>query len=458
MKILAIGDIHLGKNYPVIPKELAGSYSFWINTALMNAVDYAISEKVNVVVFTGDVIEKEDDRFEALPHLANSIKRLTDNYISVIAVSGNHDIKALPRISKLVKRLKILGNDQEWESILLDAENGESVNFIGLSHFEQKNSNKKRTVNEELNLQSEQVPECKDISIKGQKSSYNPFKFFNDNLCKKDVLNLGMLHCTVGSAPDKYFPVNKDDLCSKNVDLWLLGHIHKPDLKSKESRHGYLGSLAGLDITETGPHGAWLIETELNTVKQITLIPFAPLRWEKITVDLSDNEAGTVEDFRDNLIQSVQEKIELKIKAITEEIKYAKLLGFRVVLTGSISPLLDKSLIFSEFNNFYLNKIAGKAVFIEKLIDKTFPAIDFEKYSKQNDPPGLACKLILDLQKEGKTEQEILCEFSDFLKEHTTMRQRRFINGKFCENDLLELVVEGCKSNIRELWLQNEQK
>ena len=96
MKILAVGDMHLGRRPARLPDQLAerahelGPASAWKRT-----VDAALDNKVHAVLLAGDVVENENDFFEAYRDLAGGVQRLTDEGIDVVGVAGNHDVKVL---------------------------------------------------------------------------------------------------------------------------------------------------------------------------------------------------------------------------------------------------------------------------------------------------------------------------------------------------------------------------
>jgi DNA repair protein SbcD/Mre11 len=422
MKILAIGDIHLGRSFPLVPHSLAEKKDFWIEAALNNILKFAEQECVDAVFFTGDIIENENDRFEALPVLSNFIKTLTNKNIATVAIVGNHDISALPRIQTLIPDLKILGRDK-WESEIIKTADAESVNVVGLSHSHARNN--------EL------------------------FRDFEESLCSKNLLNIGLLHCTLGNAPDKYFPVKKEELLSTNVDLWLLGHIHKPGDLNKESKYGYLGSVIGLDISETGSHGIQLIEIKNNFITRNEQIPIAPLRWETVEVDLTSCDKIETEEFKDQLIEKLLQEVNTKLEKLKAELLYTKLIGFRILLTGSLTAELNKEAVFCEFNNYHLSSYNNTEIFIEKLIDKTSPKLDIEKLSEQNDPVGLICQMFSKLKHDDN--EKLIKELLGFIQKKATPKQKKYINEHLLTSDLQAIIVDKCKDNIVELWKQNRE-
>ena len=66
MKILAVGDIHLGRTPSRLPAELAGrSRRYGPAAAWERTVAAAMQAKVQAVLLAGDVVDREDDFFEA---------------------------------------------------------------------------------------------------------------------------------------------------------------------------------------------------------------------------------------------------------------------------------------------------------------------------------------------------------------------------------------------------------
>ena len=84
-RILAIGDIHLGTRCSGLPDEIL-DWGIDPNdlspaAALTMSVDFAIEQKVDAVLFAGDVVESTNDRFEAIPPLEKNVRRLIDEDI-----------------------------------------------------------------------------------------------------------------------------------------------------------------------------------------------------------------------------------------------------------------------------------------------------------------------------------------------------------------------------------------
>ena len=130
MKILAVGDMHLGRTPSRLPPEMRapelGPAEAW-----RRAVAAALNRDVRAVLLAGDVVDREDDFFEAYRELENGVRTLADAGIDVIGVAGNHDVKVLPRLARHIPQFRLLGEGGRWEPCRIDG-GRESVDAMGL--------------------------------------------------------------------------------------------------------------------------------------------------------------------------------------------------------------------------------------------------------------------------------------------------------------------------------------
>lgn len=94
MKILHFADLHIGvENYSRTDSE-TGLPTRMLDflAAFDSLVDYAIKEKVDLAVFSGDAYKSRDPSQTQQREFAKRIKRLSDNNILVFLLVGNHDL------------------------------------------------------------------------------------------------------------------------------------------------------------------------------------------------------------------------------------------------------------------------------------------------------------------------------------------------------------------------------
>ena len=371
MKILAVGDIHLGRTPSRLPAELAGqSRRFGPAAAWGRTVDAAMQAKVRVVLLAGDVVDREDDFFEAYGELARGVSRLTDAGIGVVGVAGNHDVKVLPRLAKEIPAFRLLGAGGRWEPCEI-VDGGEAVTVWGWS-FPQKRV-----------LQSP-LPDA-------------PFE-------RRPGLNLGLLHCDRDAGASPYAPVASRELERAGLDGWLLGHIHVPDALTAASPNGYLGSLTGLNRGETGARGPWLISIDRGSIADVEHLPLAPLRWQRLDVNIE----GMTEpaDARGRLLADLR-TLDVEIAPATHgpdavglDVRFCGRSRFGAAAVAGFSEE-DRGVVYTGTGDTHY--------FIESIGADTRPEIDLEQLAERGDPPGLLAKRLLWLeQPEDHPERERL--------------------------------------------------
>ena len=363
MRILAVGDMHLGRTPTRLPEELAdqardlGPAGAWERT-----VNTAVNAGVTAVLLAGDVVEQENDFFEAYRELEQGVQRLTEAGIEVIGVAGNHDVKVLPRLAKHISEFQLLGKDGQWQSCRI-ADKEDSVTLWGWS-FPRK-------------------------EIRTSPLSDQSFKL-------KSGINLGLLHCDRDAVNSPYAPVSSRELQQVGIDGWLLGHIHKPDALSAESLSGYLGSLTGLDPGEAGPRGPWLISIAGGRIEQVEQLLIAPLRWESVAVDLEGISEPAEANERllsavcdlDNQITETPVALDLSAApdAIGVHVIFAGRTRFGVAVVDELSAKRGEVIYTGTGNRSY---------FIERLGADTRPEVDLEELAGQPTPAGLLAKRLL---------------------------------------------------------------
>lgn len=363
MKILAVGDIHLGRTPSRLPEELAGRASeLGPAGAWKRTVDVAVGAKVKAVLLAGDVVERENDFFEAYRELEQGVRRLTESGIEVIGVAGNHDVKVLPRLAEHIPKFRLLGADGKWESWRI-ADDTDSITLWGWS-----------------------FPH-KEVST-------SPLA---DQSFKREAgINLGLLHCDRDAGGSPYAPVASKELQRAGLDGWLLGHIHKPDALSVDSLNGYLGSLTGLNRSETGPHGPWLICIDGGRIESVEQLPLAPLRWEPLDVDLEG--IGEPEEARERVLTALRQldrqitetSVSLGLVAAPDAV------GLHITFSGRTRFTTDVLDIFSGDHEGVVHAGSNdRQYFIERLSADTRPETDLEELAKQPTPAGLLAQRLL---------------------------------------------------------------
>ena len=376
--LLAIGDVHLGTRCSGIPDAVM---DWGIDPAdlapaatLERSVDLAIEKEVAAVLFAGDVIDSSNARFEAMVPLETCTRRLLDAGIEVIAVAGNHDVQALPRMASLVNGFRLLGIGGTWQTHVVSHRGTAAAEIIGWSFptSEVRQSPVADLLRHPLARTSSGIP------------------------------RIGLLHADLGASGGVYAPVKQAELDDAECDAWLLGHIHKPSLAG--SSCGYLGSLAGLDSSETGPHGPWLITLLPDGRMEFRQEVLAPVRWEEITVSLDDS-LEDADDVADRLLAEAGNRC----RELADECPLPRVLGLKARLTGSIPCYGEVMTRLASGAWVDLGRmIDGTAVFYSRIVPALAPGRGLHRVSEGSDPAALLARRLVALEEGGKEARELI--------------------------------------------------
>ncbi len=365
MKLLCVGDIHLGRQPARLPTRLLDeckASELGPAAAWRLAVDFALRDEIDAVLLAGDVVEQEDDFYEAYGDLRRGVDRLAEARVPVFAVSGNHDVQVLPRLADAVPDFQLLGRGGVWEVQDVAGRDGRCVQLLGWSFPERRVSTSP--------LAAHSLPELDPDS--------GPV--------------IGLLHCDRDAAGSPYAPVRSAELADAPADAWLLGHVHQPDRLAPPRPIGYLGSLTGLDPGETGPRGPWRLEF---TGPELALehLPLAPLRWEEVDVPLDGLEsAENVHALAVAALAALHERLaaeRFRPRAVGCRLRFTGRTAHRKEVGRSLAASDPLALFHARDDILY---------FVHDWRMEAGPALDLEELARGADPPALLARKILLLR------------------------------------------------------------
>lgn len=224
-------------------------------------IDLAIAQAVDVIIMSGDVVDRDNRYYEASGALQAGFKRLETAGIDVFIVTGNHDFDVLPQVLRNhpFPRVKLLGAEGRWEVARYER-GGEILQWVGWS-------------------------------FPRQWVMSNPLINFPAGMLDPNYLSIGLLHADVDKLDSSYAPVPLLDLQRSAVNVWMLGHIHKPSVYSGDKIIRYPGSPQALSAKESGSHGALLLTVEGGRVARIEEVGFSNCRFEHLAIDVSTVDA-----------------------------------------------------------------------------------------------------------------------------------------------------------------------
>lgn len=375
IRLLAVGDLHLGRRPGSLPEAIGNPAGTALDSAarpaaaLERLVDMAIAERVHAVVFAGDVVEDEQDFFEAYGDLRQAVTRLTRHGVTTAAVAGNHDVQVLPALADELPDFRLLGRGGNWDVLRLQGSNGVELDLHGYS-----------------------FPTRHVISspLDGMQFDRSP-----------GVPAIGVLHCDRDAPGSNYAPVGSRELQTAGLDAFLLGHIHKPDALSLEAPIGYLGSVTPLRNTETGARGPWLLEVDRSGLIAIDHWPLAALRWE--TLDVSLDGVDTVADGRSCLLQALNA---LAMSLPTTRFA-APVLGVKVRFTGRTDLRQTLAQALGNDLSTWLHLDRQVQAWIHAIRFDTRPVIDIARLAERRDPLGLLASRLLLVDSAQESPQRL---------------------------------------------------
>lgn len=383
VRVLCIGDIHLGRRPSRLPEEVidrVGAEALTPAATWRLAVEEAERLGVDAVVLAGDTVEQNDDFYEAYGDLKAGIERLAAAGVPVLGVAGNHDVEVLPRLADAIPRFRLLGHNGTWEEAMVAGRDGAEVRFVGWSFPQPVVSTS---------------PLAGGLPPRDQRPT------------------VGLLHCDRDQAGSRYAPVRSGELEAAPVDAWLLGHIHRPD-PLHERAMGYLGSLVGLDPSESGPHGPWLLDVGQDRAIALQQLPLAPLRWEPLEVRVDDLPDP------DSIHVRIVQAIESLHDRLAGETHRPQVVGCRIRLVGRTAyrQALQRLLDAADPSELLWTH-DGIAYFVNRWTLEALPALDLEEVAQGTDPAGLLARklLVLRADPEDPARQTLLAEANERLAE-----------------------------------------
>lgn len=263
VRFVHAADLHLDAPFKGIDAEdprvrdelVASTYR-----ALDAIVETCISSAADFLVVAGDVYNQAEKSLRAQFAFRDACARLADAGVRVFVARGNHDPAAGWSAGLAMPDNLHVFSEREVESVPVERD-GEVICAVYGRSF--------RTAAETENLARD---------------------FRRD---PHDRIAVGVLHANVGGRPDyePYAPCSLDDLLAAKMDYWALGHIHKPEVLSGQPPVAYAGCPQGLDPSETGLRGCYVVTLDEHGATS-EFVPTAAVLWQSETVDCQDAETA----------------------------------------------------------------------------------------------------------------------------------------------------------------------
>ena len=305
MKFSHISDTHLGLvQYGLEEREQD------IYNSFNQAIDISINDKVDFVIFAGDIFHTPTPSGTAILQMANALKRLKENEIESFFVLGEHDISRvrstpIPYVYHNLELSKYVGR-------------GEPVYYkdVMIVGFDKIRKNEMTGLEEKF-LRMESLAD----DHKGHK--------------------ILVLHQGITEVNKFAGEVNSTDL-PKNFTYYAMGHLHDKFLKQYDHLKGPLAYPGSTEMTTS----EGIKETEKGFFKVDISDDEAKPEWIKLDTRPQISVKTEFENI-DSVIKELNEKISGLEKKPIIEIKIHGENLERDVIEGKIADLVIKSLHFS---------------------------------------------------------------------------------------------------------------
>jgi predicted phosphodiesterase len=359
MRLLCTADLHLGRRSS-LPDECRDGRRHACAEAWLACVELARREQVAAVLLAGDLIDQENQRYEARGPFETGLRRLAEAGISALAVAGNHDGAALGQVFDLFDPglCRLVGRGGHWERVVLTRD-GERLAIDG-------------------------------FSFARREQATSPLASYDLPPAEGPVL--GLVHADLDARGSACGPVTLAELRARPVAGWVLGHVHRPRLLA-EAAPGvlYPGSPQALDAGETGAHGPWLASVSPGGAVAWEQVPLSSVRYETVTVDLDGVEAEAVAEGR------VHDALRAALGEVAPTgpawlVCRLRLVG-RTPLHRRAEALLAPAVLNAE-----LPRQGETRAVVERVESATRPAWDLAARGAGHDPVAVLARLLLDLE------------------------------------------------------------
>jgi len=282
-------DIHLDRNFNFGEPLKSIQRRRDIENNFVKTVDFAIKEKSDLFLISGDVFDKVNPSNIARAFLTFQIKRLKDKNIEVVIIAGNHEVPKLGASSLAIDSLQSAG----LATVFSDSNN-----------FQEK----------VFNIKNESI-QVVGKSYDAKNQSQNPFHNFNIKKNKKYLICLihgslaGLNVTPTNPHATLYHPFGIKDI-DPSIDYLALGHFHNYFNRKTNTTICNPGSLEKLNWSEVNDNKGFTF-VELNSADEIVhFIPLESRKYRSIEITL-DKKIKNINDHIFDKIKKIENKEEI---------------------------------------------------------------------------------------------------------------------------------------------------
>ena len=373
-------------------------------TALARLVALCIREEADFLLLAGDVYNSAESSLRARLALRDAFVRLEREGIGVFLVHGNHDPLGVDDgIIPWPGNVTVFGPEAHACEAFARGPEGPGREPVAL---------------------------ISGISHSGTKESRNLARLIKrkePRLLNPDLFQIGLLHCNladISGGHENYAPCTVSDLAEADLDYWALGHVHACrilDRNGKPAETGgaaaeaplaaYSGSLQGLHVNESGPHGCLLGRVDERNRLTLRPAPLAPVQWEQVTLEPGP-EITDIPALEALLLEHLEPLAPMAEGAApTEGGPFFPPLAVPVRLTlagrSPVDHALRKPGALEALREHLGAELSGSGLFIRDIIAATRPPVDIAAALERPDLAGAALRTAFALRDSTPALEEL---------------------------------------------------
>ena len=342
VRFVHASDLHLDAAFGGVDardERVAAALARSTLEALERVVGLCIDRGADFLVLAGDVFNSADRSLRAELAFQRAARRLDEAGVATFVVRGNHDPA------------------DGWSAGL---ELPSSVVVFSSSEVERR----------EVERDGETVCAVYGQSFATRQVTENIARSYRR--AEGDPLALAVLHCNVGGREgwDNYAPCTVGDLRKAGMDYWALGHIHQPGRISDEPHAVYAGCTQGLDPSEEGLRGCFVVELDETGVLE-EFVETASIRWR--TLEVGAGDLSSIEEVRAAIGRACEE-------ARAESAGRPVLVRIRLVGRSGAHADLGRPGVMSDLEEAVREEQLEREtwIWVDRIRDLTRPALDLE--------------------------------------------------------------------------------
>lgn len=358
MKVVIIGDIHLGASFAFgRPDAETGISSRLLDyeKTLAHIITYVITQKIELCIMLGDIFETRNPSPQQVVIFYRQLKRLSDAGITSYVLMGNHDYVKTRKITSSLDPLKEihLPRVSIFTDITLNKfvdSNGEKVNVLMMPYRNRQSYDK--------NLNDEAINELvKELTLAKKDA---------DSTAPTLLCGHMMMEGTIPSDAGEYginelvLPFN----AFSGIDVVINGHIHRASILKEDPVFIYSGSMECKDFSEKDHKKCFLIyDTNKKGIESVAFEPLDTRKFVDFELDYSANFPAdpTAEVLKDIASKPLEDMV-VRLNVKVPETKISSIdvtlirKAFYDAKVSYISDISVSPVIFKQLRNQKINE------------------------------------------------------------------------------------------------------